>query len=104
MERAEMIQKFIESGQTQSSVARILGISKQAVNQILNRHKLQVRQRTHYSVKKGYIKKPLYCSICNLESKLEGHHTDYGVEAVQWLCIRCHKKVHLGEARKHTSK
>lgn len=44
--RTQDIQKLIEQGRTQAEIATQLGISRQAVNQLLNREKfLEVQKR-----------------------------------------------------------
>ena len=47
-------------------------------------------------LKKGKIKKPMKCEVCNEIKELEAHHR-YGYAGdnailVVWLCRKCHKK------------
>ena len=77
MDRANMIRKMITEGRmNQSAVARMLGISKQAVNQILNRHKTNARRSIAYAVKTGKVIRPDSCSDCGCECIPEAHHND----------------------------
>lgn len=48
------------------------------------------------AIRNSKIKKPTKCSMCNRETKIVGHHTDYYKPLdVIWLCQACHKKIHL---------
>lgn len=41
------------------------------------------------------IFKPGKCQICNLERKLDGHHSDYSKPLeVIWVCRKCHVAIH----------
>jgi hypothetical protein len=38
---------------------------------------------------------PAQCSVCGERGKIVGHHEDYESPlAVQWLCVRCHRRRH----------
>jgi len=47
------------------------------------------------AVENKKIKKPKRCSMCNRETKIQGHHEDYykPLEVI-WVCQICHKKLH----------
>lgn len=51
------------------------------------------------AVFKGRIQKPKKCQKCDYEAKrIEGHHMDYSKPLeVLWLCVSCHRKLHLRE-------
>lgn len=56
----------------------------------------QEKTRSHTAVasalKRGLLKKPLYCEFCGGKSKLEGSHHDYNKPLdVKWLCNYCHR-------------
>lgn len=53
------------------------------------------RKCVYRALKKGIIIKPLKCTLCFKEVKLEAHHHDYDKPLeVVWLCKTCHGKVH----------
>lgn len=57
--------------------------------------KRKARQDLRNAVAAGKIKKPLYCSSCLNEGRIEAHHHDYTLPFnVVWLCIYCHKTLH----------
>lgn len=95
LERAFIIRKMLDTRMSQAEVGRILGISRQAVNQILYRHKLTARHAVRDALKRGEIVKPSICENCGETVKLEAHHEDYGEPlTVQWLCSSCHTSLH----------
>ena len=48
-----------------------------------------------YWLKKWIINKPLFCSFCKQNNKVDGHHPEYNEPLkVVWLCKSCHKKLH----------
>jgi DNA-binding transcriptional regulator LsrR (DeoR family) len=105
MDRASIVQSMVDSGMSQSEVARILNISRQAVNQLLNRHKLNARQYLRIAIKRGDVVRPQNCDDCGVKCNPEGHHNDYGLPLeVQWLCSLCHVIVdNKGHNTKYTS-
>ena len=57
--------------------------------------KYYARRKLQNAVKRGDIKKPIYCQDCGEEKKLTAHHEDYSKPLdVIWLCYRCHGKRH----------
>lgn len=88
-----MINNLLDSGKNQSEVAQMLGISRQAVNQILDRHKKNARAKLQYALRIGEVIKPKLCRKCGLKKLLSAHHRDYGLPLdVLWLCDPCHAK------------
>lgn len=53
------------------------------------------------AVANGLIIKPSICSWCKKEHhKIESHHPDYSKKLlVIWLCIICHRRLHLGRGK-----
>lgn len=48
-----------------------------------------------YAVKKGILVSPLWCESCDEYGLLQKHHEDYNKPyEVQWLCQRCHSRLH----------
>ncbi len=61
-----------------------------------NPHKLKAYQLLRDSFRYGNNTKPLNCTKCGNNSKLEAHHEDYTKPLdVLWLCRSCHKKHHV---------
>lgn len=53
------------------------------------------------AVRDGKLVKPDFCSECESQLQIEGHHDDYDkITEVRWLCSRCHSIWHAlhGEA------
>lgn len=60
-----------------------------------NKEKANAHSKLYYAVKTGKINKPLHCSSCSSQGKIEGHHPDYQKPLqVVWLCRSCHKSIH----------
>ena len=95
LERLHIINSLLREGKSQAEIGNIFGISRQAINQIINRHKHLARKKLNYDVEKGFIKKPNECDSCKANTSLEGHHDDYGLyDKVYWLCKGCHMIKH----------
>ena len=96
MDRVAIIRRMQSNGMNQSFIADVLGISRQAVNQLINRHKASARSKLNYAVSAGKIIKPDHCEECaTVVSDVEAHHNDHGEPLnVIWLCIDCHSFVH----------
>lgn len=95
MDRYHTINALLKEGKTQSDISRIFGISRQAINQIINRHKVNAREKLNYDLKHGFIVKPKLCGVCGKKDELEAHHDDYGLyDKVDWLCKQCHMDKH----------
>jgi hypothetical protein len=58
----------------------------------------QARKKLRNAVRRGEVKKPEYCSICERKlprKKISGHHKDYSKPLdVIWVCHICHGKHH----------
>lgn len=53
------------------------------------------------AVKTGMVKKPNNCKECGSLGRLEAHHVDYTKPLdVVWLCVPCHRALHLGKTEK----
>ncbi len=49
------------------------------------------------AIRSGKIKRASHCESCSKERFTEGHHESYEKEdwlKVNWLCVRCHRKLH----------
>jgi len=65
-----------------------------------NREKMRAWSAIGNAVLRGDIEKPLYCSSCDAQEKLHAHHEDYSKPLeVEWLCHKCHMKVHADKRR-----
>lgn len=50
------------------------------------------------AVKAGTINKPSVCCLCGCVGRIEAHHHDYSKPLeVMWLCVSCHRRLHLGK-------
>lgn len=57
--------------------------------------KVAAHKAVYDAVKRGRLKRPETCSICNSECKPEAHHEDYARPLdVIWLCGDCHRGTH----------
>lgn len=77
-------------------LAKLLGVSRQRADQLLNKRAHNARIKLQQAVAKGVIVKPEACERC-LEpcDNLHGHHWDYREPLdVRWLCAPCHGAVH----------
>lgn len=53
----------------------------------------------------GRMQRPIKCSKCGKESKIQGHHPDYSKPLyVVWLCIPCHLAEHGKAVRTYKEK
>ena len=60
-----------------------------------HKEKWVARAKLRYAVKKGEIKKPVRCEVCEEAKPLQGHHPDYNKPLeVVWLCTGCHADSH----------
>lgn len=59
--------------------------------------KRRAREAIRDAIKRGHIEKPNSCSYCGRKRYITGHHPDYNERlSVIWLCVPCHKNLHLG--------
>lgn len=50
------------------------------------------------AVKAGALLKEETCGLCGSGGRLEAHHCDYSKKLdVVWLCIACHRRLHMGK-------
>jgi DNA-directed RNA polymerase subunit RPC12/RpoP len=83
-------------GHGYTEISRILGLSRQRVGQILRAPKLVARALLQAALARGEVVKPEQCMRCAGPGPLDGHHADYDKPLeVEWLCQRCHRRVHL---------
>lgn len=55
------------------------------------KQKAHAQNKITYALKSGKIKRPYYCSNCEIKCKPESHHPDYTKPLyVVWLCRKCH--------------
>jgi hypothetical protein len=59
------------------------------------KEKMLAESKADYAIKKGKLKRPDRCMICNVFCKPQAHHSDYSKSLdVLWLCATCHASVH----------
>ena len=50
-----------------------------------------------YAIKTKKLLRPTKCPSCDRDKYIEGHHPNYNrPNEIQWLCVNCHRKLHLG--------
>lgn len=57
--------------------------------------KRKARRYLNHAIEYGKIIKPLECSLCKENKKLQAHHEDYArpLEVI-WMCSSCHAYIH----------
>lgn len=57
--------------------------------------RIKARQTLYHAINSGRIKRPSTCEECSKKRFVHGHHEDYNKPLdVDWLCIKCHNKLH----------
>lgn len=60
-----------------------------------NPEKMRSKYKYRTAVKNGTLVRPVVCSECEEEARIEGHHEDYDKPLdVIWVCNKCHNKLH----------
>lgn len=48
------------------------------------------------AIQDGMLERPLICSMCSRETRVQAHHNDYALPFnIMWVCASCHKNIHL---------
>ena len=67
-----------------------------------NRIKYLARARVKYAINTGKIMKLEKCENCGSMGRIHGHHESYKFPLiVQWLCLKCHRFIHLTKEPHH---
>lgn len=65
--------------------------------QSVEHKKRRAREAVRDAIRRGHMGKPNICSKCGRERYITGHHPNYDERlSVIWLCVPCHKNLHLG--------
>jgi len=57
--------------------------------------KYKAHNWTAGALRLGHITKPINCSMCGMETKIEAHHSDYTKPwEIDWVCKNCHMDIH----------
>jgi len=93
------IQEMHEAGVAQSVIARMYGLSRQRVEQLLSPERQAARGVLHGAIASGAVTRPAACSVCGKNNRpVHGHHEDYSKPLeVIWLCGHCHGKRHADQ-------
>ncbi|MEE9354749.1 MAG: hypothetical protein V3U75_04090 [Methylococcaceae bacterium] len=84
--------------QRQSVIVKRCIISEPSLSQ--RRYKRYLKQnkassRVQWAVRRGWIEKQEYCSVCDAKDNVEAHHYNYDDPLeVEWICKRCHVRFH----------
>lgn len=47
------------------------------------------------AIRRGKLRRSVFCEVCGLPAETEGHHADYSKPLeINWLCRKCHKKTY----------
>jgi predicted transcriptional regulator len=97
LDRGKLIRELmVKNNYNQSDIAKVLGVSPQAISQILNPHKQNARRIIGYDIKRNKITRPLNCSNCESPGRIEAHHPDHKqARNIIWLCKKCHMAIHI---------
>lgn len=83
------------SGENLTMIGKRFGVSRQRVDALLKPKKHLARSRCHRAIYMGELKRPISCSECGVEKRIEAHHADYSEAlSVKWLCAGCHGRQH----------
>ena len=81
----------LETGFTQTQIAKEFGLTRQRIWAIVNNDKFKVQKLVRVAILRGELSVPEKCEKCGGTSRLEAHHDDYSKPlAVRWLCKSCH--------------
>lgn len=95
-----LVEKALAEGESQSSIARRLGISRQRVNQLANPVEHAARARVREALVSGAVAPVRACQRCGASAKTEAHHPDYAKPLdVEFLCRGCHRLADKGKRR-----
>jgi len=102
---SDLVKTKIGEGLKMSEIAKAMGVSRQAIDQIVNVNKHRTRKISQDAAKSGAITRPEKCEKCGNKSKTEMHHMDYSkpLEVIH-LCKRCHSFLHKLEKIKPKTK
>lgn len=90
-DRNREIERRARAGERLCDIASDLGLSRQRIDQIINRQETIARHAIARAVERGILVRPAACERCNGTGDIEGHHADYSQPlAVEWLCTACH--------------
>lgn len=68
-----------------------------------NREKKRAQQLLYRAVRGGQIERPASCAKCDAEGTIQAHHADYSRPLdVEWLCVRCHQRLHAEQRKAET--
>lgn len=102
MNHTEIIALY-QKGLGYAAIARMYGVSRQCIEQLINRRKLNARQTLNDAIGSGKIKAQP-CTKCG-DTNAEAHHENYEKPLdVVWLCHKHHMEIHSGRAYRTASK
>lgn len=89
--------RFLPTASGAGELGKILGVSRQRADQLLNPDKRHARSTAQAALASGKIAKSPLCNRClEPNGKLHAHHWDYSRPLeVSWYCDPCHRAVHV---------
>jgi len=103
MNNSHLALMFIRNGHSQAEIARILGLSRQRIHQIVRNYRSR-----KYNSKKKMKKLTTGCKICRQEANhlhhIDGNTHNNHIDNLMPLCPRCHYELHSGKIAQKINK
>jgi hypothetical protein len=81
-----------------TKLGRLLGVTRQRADQLLNPEKRRARKMVTGRLKRGTLVPPACCQVCGKAGPTTAHHDDYAKPLqLRWLCQPDHTAAHMLE-------
>lgn len=95
--REKNYEHYLQFDKTRSKTEKRKRLRREVGKEYRGKHpeRISACLKVRRARKKGLITPPESCPRCGYKGKLVGHHHDYSKPLeVEWMCQRCHKKLH----------